>query len=246
MNNEEREVEIDLLQLVRVLLKNVKYILIATVILGLLGFIGSSLFLTPIYQASAKMIVNTRSESTQTVTNDQINSAKNLVNTYAIIITSRDVLNQIIDDLNLTENYNQLKSCISVNAVNSTQVMEVVVQHKNVETAQAVAAEILKIVPSVIVETVEAGSVKPVEQAYANPNPVSPNILKNAVLMAAVGFILSCAVIIVIFIADNTYKSELDIQNDLKLPVLGVIPTIESCNNNSGYGQSAKSARGRK
>lgn len=246
MNNEEREVELDLLQLARVLLKNVKYILITTIILGMVGFLGSSLFLTPIYEASAKMIVNTRKDESQTVTNDQINSAKNLVNTYAIIITSRDVLNQVITDLNLTESYGQLKSCITVKAVNSTQIMEIVVQHKNRDTAQAVAEKILTISPEVIVNTVEAGSVKPVEQAYANPNPVSPNILKNAVLMAAVGFALSCLVIVIIFLADNTYKSELDIQNDLDLPVLGVIPTIESCSNTTGYGQNTKSGRGRK
>lgn len=245
MINEEREVEIDLLQLVRVLWKNVKYILITTVILGLVGLVGSSLFLSPIYEASTKMIVNTRNEGSQSVTNDQINSAKNLVNTYAIIITSRDVLNQVIADLNLTENYNQLKDCIRVNAVNSTQVMEVVVQHKNRDTAQAIADKILKIAPQAIVNIVEVGSVKPVEQAYAGPNPVSPNILKNTILMAVVGFILSCAVIIVIFLVDNTYKSELDIQNDLGLPVLGVIPTIESCGNNTGYGQKTKSTKGR-
>ena len=182
MINEEREVEIDLLQLVRVLWKNVKYILITTVILGLVGLVGSSLFLSPIYEASTKMIVNTRNEGSQSVTNDQINSAKNLVNTYAIIITGRDVLNQVIADLNLTENYIQLKDCIHVNAVNSSQVMEVVVQHKNRDTAQAIADKILKIAPEAIVNIVEVGSVKPVEQAYAGPDPVSPNILKNTIL----------------------------------------------------------------
>lgn len=245
MVKEERDV--DLLQLAKVLWKNVKYIIAATLVLALLGLLGSALLMTPIYEANAKMIVNTRSDKDENLTNDQLNSAKNLVDTYAVIITSRDVLNRVIEELNLNMTYDQLKACIRVQAVDDTQVMEIVVQHSNAGTALAVAGKILEFAPSVLVETVEAGSVKPVEQAHVGSDPVSPKILKNTVIMAAVGFMLACIVIIVVFFMDTTYKSELDIQNDLNLPVLGVIPTVESCKNQSGYGQrrsSGKSAKG--
>lgn len=243
MNREDREIEIDLLQLGRALWKKAIYILLITVIFGILGFVGSKMFLTPIYQASAKMIVNNRKDDTQYVTNDQLNSAKSLVDTYAIIIRSRDVLNQVISDLNLQESYGQLRDCISVNPVNNTQVMQIVVRHTNPGTAYAIARKILDIAPDVIVETVEAGSVKAVEQAYTTANPVSPNIKKNAVLMAAIGFALSCAVVGIMFLTDNTYKTDIDVQNDFELPVLGVIPTVESCEGRTkygyGYGRSA-------
>ncbi len=240
MNREEREIEIDFLQLFKVLWNNCKYILIATIILGVVGFVGSKLFLTPIYEATTKMIVNTKKDETQHVTNDQINSAKNLVNTYAIIICSRDVLNQVILELDLPETYSQLASGISVKAVNETQVMQIAVRHKNRDTALAVATKILEIVPSAIVEKVEAGSVKQVEQAYASQAPVSPNAGRNAILMALVGFALSVCVIVIVFLTDNTYKSDMDIQRDFEMPVLGVIPTVESCKHQKKYGYSAK------
>ena len=240
MNREEREFEIDLLQLFSVLWSSIKYILITTIILGVVGFLGSKLFLTPIYEASTKMIVNTKKDETQYVTNDQINSAKNLVNTYAIIITSRDVVNQVIAELNLTESYNQIANGISVKAVNSTQVMQISVRHQNRDTALAIATKILEIVPDAIVEKVEAGSVKEVEQAYASQSPVSPNATKNTILMALLGFALSVCVIVVIYLTDNTYKSDLDIQRDFEIPVLGMIPTVESCKQQKKYGYSAK------
>jgi len=235
MNKEGYRTEIDLLQMAKMLLENAKYILIATVIMGVLGFVGSKFLVTPIYQASAKMIVNTRHDDNQNVTNDQLNSAKNLVDTYAIIIRSRDVLNKVSAELDLTESYKQLASAVSVQAVNNTQVMQVKVQHENRQTALAIAAKILEIAPGVIVETVEAGSVKPVEQAYAGTEPVSPSAAKNAVLLAAVGFILTCCVIAIVYLSDNTYKTDLDIQNELELPVLGVIPTVESCGGRTKY-----------
>lgn len=240
MKREERDVEIDLLQLLLALWANVKYIVLVTFIAGLIGLIVSTTMMTPIYEASAKMIVNTRKDDTQNITNDQLNSAKNLVNTYAIIIRSRDVLNQVIADLGLTENYGQLADCISVAAVNNTQIMEITVQHKSPDTAFAIAEKILEITPDFIVETVEAGSVKPVEQPHASKDPVSPSIPKNTVLAALIGFLLSCVVIVVIALSDNTYKTDMDIQNDLDLPVLGVIPAIESCSSHRGYERKKK------
>ena len=240
MKREEREVEIDLLQLILTLWANVKYIILVTFIAGLIGLIVSATLITPMYEASAKMIVNTRKDETQNVTNDQLNSAKSLVNTYAIIIRSRDVLNQVIADLGLTESYNQLASCVSVTAVNNTQIMEITVQHENLDTAFAIAEKILEITPDVIVETVEAGSVKPVEQPHAGKDPVSPSIPKNTVLAALIGFVISCAVVVVIALSDNTYKTDVDIQNDLDLPVLGVIPAIETCGNHRGYERKKK------
>lgn len=204
MKREEREVEIDLLQLAAALWTNAKYIILSTFVAGLIALIVSATLLTPIYQASAKMIVNTHKDDSQNVTNDQLNSAKNLVDTYAIIIRSRDVLNQVISDLGLSESYSQLSSCVSVKAVNDTQVMEIIVQHKDWNTAYQVASKIMEITPDIIVETVEAGSVKPVEQVYASTNPVSPNIVKNTVLFAFLAFVLSCVVIVVVSLMDNT------------------------------------------
>lgn len=241
MAKEERE--IDLLQLVRMLWRDVKYIIVATLVMGLLGLIISGLFMTPIYEANTKMIVNTRSSDSDSLTNDQLNSAKNLVNTYAVIITSRDVLNRVIDDLNLNMSYKQLKNSVQVQAVDGTQIMEVVVHNPNPTVALSIADKILEIAPDVLVETVEAGSVKPVEQAHVGNKPVSPKILKNTIIAAAVGFFLACAVLVCMFFLDTTYKSEMDIQNDLGIPVLGVIPTIESCKSQSAYG-SKRSAKG--
>lgn len=238
--------ELDLWQLGRVLMKNAKYIIAAALILGILGLLFSAVFMTPVYEASAKMIVNTRNDENENLTNDQLNSAKNLAYTYAVILTSRDVLNQVIADLNLNMTYKDLKSNIWVQSVEDTQVIEVTVHNSNPGTAQAVAAKLLEIAPAVLTETMEAGSVKPVEQAHVNENPVSPKILQNTIIAAFAGFALACVVVVVGFFMDTTYKSELDIQNDLNLPVLGVIPTVESCRNQTGYGSKRpqKSAKG--
>lgn len=237
MNRDDRDIEVDLLQLLRVLWAKARYILLVAVVFGILGAVWSTMFVTPIYEASAKMIVNTRKDDSQYVTNDQLNSAKNLVDTYAIIIRSRDVLNQVIEELNLTETYGQLQSNIGVSSVNDTSVMKITVHHANPATAVAIAAKILQVAPEMIVEKVEIGSVKTIEGAYVNPNPISPNVVKNTIFMAAIGFFLACAVVTIIFLMDNTYKSDMDIQNDLNMLVIGVIPKVECCGKYNRYGR---------
>lgn len=234
MNREEHGIEIDLMLIVKALLGNLKYVVLVTVLFGILGYFASIMLVTPIYEAGAKMIVNTRKDENQNVTNDQINSAKNLVNTYAVIIRSRDVLNQVIADLKLPETYGQLASSISVRAVNETQVMQITVQHPNRDTALAVAAKLLEVAPGAILEKVEAGSVKTVEQAYSSENPVSASAWHSAVLAAMAGFVMICAVIVIVSLADDTYKTDMDIYRDLELPVLGVIPDAE-VTENRGY-----------
>lgn len=227
MSREEQGLEIDLMQIVKMLFSNLKYIIFVTVLFGVLGYFGSKILVTPIYEAGAKMIVNTRKDENQNVTNDQINSAKNLVNTYAVIVRSRDVLNQVISDLQLSDNYTQLSKCIRVSAVSDTQVMQITVQHYDRDTAIAIAAKLLEIAPGVIVDKVEAGSVKTVEEAYAGEQPVSSSAIHNAILAAMAGFILVCAVIVIFSLTDNTYKTDMDIQRDLNIPVIGVIPAVD-------------------
>lgn len=229
MNKDDRGIEINLFQLVRKLFENVKYIILVTCIFSILGYAFSAIFMTPIYQAGAKMIVNSRKDQSQNITNDQLNSARNLVETYAVIIRGRDVLNQVKAELNLQESYEQLAGSITVKSVNNTPIMQVYVRHSNRDTALNIAAKLLDIAPRVLEETAEAGSVKPVEQAYADSEPVSPSILRNTVLMAFLGCLFTCLLIFILMLTDNTYKSDLEIQRDLDVPVLGVIPAFECC-----------------
>lgn len=240
MDREEHGIEVDLLQFAKKLLENAKYIILVIVIFGILGYLGTTIFMTPVYQAGAKMIVNSRKDETLNITNDQLNSARNLVETYAVIIRGRDVMNRVIDELDLQESYDQLANSINVKSVNNTPIMQIYVKHSNRDTALMITAKLLEIAPAVLVETTSAGSVKAVEQPYISPDPVSPNVFRNTVLMSFCGFVLTCLVILILMLLDNTYKTDVDIQKDLGLPVLGIIPEVESCKARSIYKRKQK------
>ena len=224
------EIEIDLWELFQVLLKNWLWILLSTLGCAILGLLITMFLITPKYRAEATMIVNTRQDQTATVTNDQITSAQKLVDTYSIIIRSRRVIDPIMEKLNIEDEYEDFVETILVESVNNTQVMSIQVENKDPEIALQVVQEIVDRAPGAIISTVEAGSVNVVSEPYVNAEvPVSPSKLKNTAIAAFIGLFISSGAFLLIAFLDNTFKSEEDIQKQLGLVTIGIIPTTESC-----------------
>ncbi len=224
------EIEIDLWELFQILLKNWLWILLSTLGCAILGLLITMFLITPKYRAEATMIVNTRQDQTATVTNDQITSAQKLVDTYSIIIRSRRVIDPIMEKLNIEDEYEDFVATILVESVNDTQVMSIQVENKDPEIALQVVQEIVDRAPGAIISTVEAGSVNVVSEPYVNAEvPVSPSKLKNTAIAAFIGLFISSGAFLLIAFLDNTFKSEEDIQKQLGLVTIGIIPTTESC-----------------
>lgn len=226
MENEEYDT-IDLLEVLNAVRQHIAVLILCTLATAIAGFAITHFLITPQYESSALMIVNTRQDTTSTVTSDQINSATKLVSTYSIIIKSDTVLQQVIDDLGLSLSYSDLKGRVTVSAVDDTQVMKITVRSNNPEWARQVCDGITAVSPDVILEAVEAGSVKVISQASYSDVPVSPNIKKNTMLGAMVGLVLCLGVIFLQVILDNKINTEEDVAKYLDMTVVGVIPVYE-------------------
>ena len=226
MDNEENEV-IDLTEILSAVRQHLLELIFVTLAAALVGFMASKFLMTPKYDSSALMIVNTRQDVNANVTSDQINSATKLVSTYSIIIKSDTVLQQVIDNLGLNLTYAQLNKRVTVAAVDDTQVMKITVQRDSPEWARQVCEQIITVAPDVIKEAVEAGSVKVISNPSLATEPVSPNIMKNTMLAAAVGFVLVIGIIVLQVLLDNKINTEEDVTKYLDMTVLGVIPQYD-------------------
>ena len=222
MDNEENEV-IDLTEILSAVRQHLLELIFVTLAAALIGFTASKFLMTPKYDSSALMIVNTRQDVNANVTSDQINSATKLVSTYSIIIKSDTVL----DNLGLNLTYAKLNKRVTVAAVDDTQVMKITVQSDSPEWARQVCEQIITVAPDVIKEAVEAGSVKVISNASLATEPVSPNIKKNTMLAAAVGFVLVIGIIVLQVLLDNKINTEEDVTKYLDMTVLGVIPQYD-------------------
>lgn len=226
MDNEENEV-IDLTEILSAVRQHLLELIFVTLVAALVGFTASKFLMNPKYDSSALMIVNTRQDVNANVTSDQINSATKLVSTYSIIIKSDTVLQQVIDNLGLNLTYAKLNERVTVAAVDDTQVMKITVQSDSPEWARQVCEQIITVAPDVIKEAVEAGSVKVISNPSLATEPVSPNIMKNTMLAAAVGFVLVIGIIVLQVLLDNKINTEEDVTKYLDMTVLGVIPQYD-------------------
>ena len=147
----EEEV-IDLSELLRLLWSHVLQIVAVGLVAAGSSFLVCTFALTPRYQASVNMIVNTRQDNTTTVSNDNITSAKNMIDTYAVIIKGNTVLNEVIDTLDLDMTYGKLYKMVEVTSVDSTQIMQITVTDTDAERAGEIVQTIADIVPDVLVE----------------------------------------------------------------------------------------------
>ncbi len=226
---QQEEELISLPELFALLKKNLVKVIGVGLLFAIVGFTVTRFLMTPIYEAKAKMLVNNSQGQSEGGNNDLLRSAENYVSTYAIIIRSRTVLQPIAENLELDNSYESMRDMVTVSPVNNTPVMEITVKNSDPAKAMAILDEILMSSPAIILEAVEAGSVKTIETAYTTGNPVSPSISRNTLIAFVLGLLLAVFIVVVRYLMDNTYSTDLDLQNDLGLPVLGVIPSLESC-----------------
>ena len=215
---------IDLRETAEALISHWAWILGASFIFALIGYLYFSFAATPLYEADAMMIVNPGER--EYVTSDQINSAAKLVDTYSVIITSDTVMDSVKTELDMQEDFDERVREVTVSDVNHTQIMRIAVTATDQETALRVCEKITELSPPVIVNAVKAGSVELISRASGTGLSIWPDVKKYTLYSAVAGGFLAAAVIILIKLMNNKVRDEKDILK-ADLVILGAIPSYE-------------------
>ena len=235
-NNERESIEIDLKRLFFAIWKRAWLIVLVGVVCAALAFGYAWFFITPTYSASTQLYVNNNYVDSPGFSSSQLTAAQSLAETYMVILESRNVLDVVAKKTDLGYSYGRLKSMVSASAVNETEVFQVTVTGTDYKHVAQIANAIAEVLPDKIAAVVEGSSVRVVDYAVENPNPVGPSYQRYLMMGAAVGVLLSVAFVIVADILDTTISSE-DYLGQVysKYPLLAVIPDTES--SKSGYGK---------
>lgn len=231
------EVQVNLLGVVALLWKKVIVILFACLLGSVLAFAGTYFLVTPKYTANITLYVNntSTSDATTTITSSDLTASAKLVDTYAAIISSKTVLNQVREEAGVDIEVSTLASMISTSSINATEVFRVSVESSDPKEAARIANAIAEIAPEQISEIVDGSSVKVVDRADIPTAISSPDYAKYAIAGAVVGFIISVAVILIRELLDTTIKTEADLEG-WGLPILGVVPEFTSAAKRNSYG----------
>ena len=198
----------------------------------------TKLFITPVYSATATMLVLTKETTLSSLADLQIGSQ--LTKDYNILITSRTVLQDVVDELNLDMTYKELKERITVENPSDTRILSITATDKDPEMAKKIADTLAKTSADFIGDKMEVTPPKIIEEGEVPTIQTSPSTKKNVLIGALAGLVLSAGVIILLTLMDDTIKSEDDIENYLGLTTLASIPDRKDYITGKGLRNSSK------
>lgn len=222
------EETISLKEIFEVLKKRLVLIITLTLGAALVSGLVSYFLLTPTYQSTSQFIVNQKSSEDDSVDVNEIRSNVEIISTYNVIIKSSRILDQVVEELDLTISAGTLSTKLSVANEASSQVVTVTATDPDPEMATAIANQTVEIFENDIYELMNVDNVSVLTEATtaASPQAVSPNPPLNIAIALVLGAMVGVGLAFLLEYLDNTIKTEEDVEHKLELPVLGVISHI--------------------
>ena len=221
------EIEIDLLELLRVLCSKIGYVILAALALGLLMVLVSKVLMKPQYESTTKMYVLSKQDSSNTVTSGDLQASSLLTKDYAELIQSRQVVETVIAQLNLDLTYEQFLNKLTVTTQNDTRILSITVKDEDPYMASQIADAIRVAAADHIQNVMNTEAVNVVDEANIPDEPVSPSIKKNGLIGAVAGAFIAIIVIIVVYLTNDTIQTSEDVERYLGVSTLGIIPIRE-------------------
>lgn len=237
----ENVLEIDLQKLVFAYLKKWWLIVLCAVIAGVIAFVYTAHFVTPMYRSSVTIYVNNSrgGEQVDSISSSNLTTSQKLVNTYINMIRSDTVLEKVAAASELNVSASGIREAMSASQIDETELFKVTITHADPQTAADIANAIAEVAPAEIANFVEGSSTKIIDYAKVPTNPSSPNLKQNCFLGILVGVMVALVYVTLRVLLDVRIKTDEDLTAMFDIPVLGQIPDFNAVQKKrKGYGQN--------
>ena len=227
------EIEIDIGRIFHSVMERIWRVIIVSVLCAAMVFGYTYYCVTPQYQSSAMFYVNNNSfsvgDAALSITSGDLVTSRGLVDSYIVILKTRETLNEVIDYAGVDLTYGEVSGMITAAAVTETEIFRVTVTNPDPQEAEKIANAIAYILPKRIGNIIDGTSAKIVDSAVVPAGPSSPSYTKNGVIGFLIGFLLCAGSIALKEIFDTTIRSEEDIEQVCAHPVLSAVPNMQGC-----------------
>lgn len=228
MMKEKDKIEIDVLQMLKVLWKRKLIIALAAIILGAIAFGYSSFVIKPEFTSTTRIYVVNRNQGDKPgLTNQDLQAGSYLVKDYREIILSQDVLEKVVANQKLNIDAKTLARKVQVTVPADTRIVSISVRDGLPEEASRIANALREVASQKIIAVTRVSDVTTLEEARPAQSPSSPNIRRNTILGFGAGAGLVIVVVLIIELLDDRVKRPEDIEEVMHLSLLGVIPNLE-------------------
>ena len=238
-NNQNQTMEIDLVALFYRMLEKIHWILLTALIGAVIAGIIVFKFVTPIYQATAKIYI-VGSDTTISLSDLQIGS--NLAADYQEVFKNWHVHELVDKRLNLNYSYTKLASMISVSNPANTHVLYVSAKSPDPQEAKMLADAYAQVAREFIATKMDMREPNVFEEAMLPSRPVSPQKTRDIVIGFLLGGLLAAAIVTIKFLSDDRILSSEDVAKVGGMSTLGMIP-LQELEENAGEDKKGKSKR---
>ena len=180
---EKDRIEIDVLQMLKVLWKRKLMIALAAIISGAIAFGYSSFVIKPEFTSTTRIYVVNRNQGDKPgLTNQDLQAGSYLVKDYREIILSQDVLEKVVSDLSLTINAKTLAKKVQVTVPADTRIVSISVTDNKPDEASRIANALREVAAQKIIAVTRVSDVTTLEEARPATGPSSPNIRRNTLM----------------------------------------------------------------
>lgn len=214
-------------EILEVLKRRWKMILILTLIATLVSGLVSFFLISSKYEASTKLFIGKEEGSDQGYNQNDVSMYQKLMKTYSEAIKTRDLVGKAIKATNSNLTENEILERLTVTTVADTQILQIKVNSEDPKEAANIVQAITKEFISTSKVLVPNGNIRIIEAVKVPENPVSPNKKLNIAIAFLLGLMVSVGLSFLLEFLDNTYKNKEQLEKDLEIPVIGAIPNIE-------------------
>lgn len=231
------EIEIDLLEIAGVLWRKAKIIVLCFIVGAVIAGGVTHYAITPQYTGSSMIYILTKTTSVTSLADIQLGEA--LTTDFSMLVTSRPTLETVIEELGMDYTPEELTEMVTVENPSDTRFLRINVESPDPQEAADIANELATATADRVAEIMNTDRPTIVEKAIVPEKPSSPNLIKNTLLGALIGLVLSMGVIIVRYLLDDTIKTEDDVRKYLNLNTLAALP-IDDKAEVTGTGKKTK------
>ncbi|WP_455507170.1 YveK family protein [Clostridium sp.] len=194
--------------------------IIATIISGILSFF----VIKPTYETSTKVFIGKEESNLEGYNSNDIQMYQKLLQTYAEAVRTNEVIKAAIENTSSSLSVSDVKSDLTVIPISDTQILQIKYQNGDPSEAKEILENITNQFVILAKELVTNGNVKVIEEVQLPQNPVAPNKKMNIAIAFLLGLMVSVGIVFLLEYLDSTYKNKDQLERDLDIPVIGVIP----------------------
>lgn len=221
----DEEIEIDLWEIFFALRARIWVILLAFVLGGSVATAYSKVILTPKYTSTSMVYILSKETTLTSLADLQLGTQ--LAKDYKVLVTSRPVLQEVIDTLELDMGYGTLKSALVLNNPADTRILSISIEDPDPARAKAIVDSVAKISAKHIGDIMEIIPPKIIEEGIVSNVKSSPHTAKNAMMGGLAAAMLICGLVVLQVILNDTIRTEDDVEKYLRLSVLASVPERE-------------------